>query len=71
MNIKEIASRLNKGDWEPLYVATEKQILFLIEKGKIDEDFYCRWDSYQEEMRYMLAEFENAMAKKVSLGEQA
>ena len=58
MNMKEIADRLNKGDWEPLYFATEKQILSLIDQGKIDEDFYCRWDSYQEEMRYMLAEFE-------------
>ena len=25
MNMKEIADRLNKGDWEPLYIATEKE----------------------------------------------
>lgn len=51
MNMKEIAARLNNDDWEPLYIATEKQIHTLIAAGKIDEDFYCYYEDYQEEMR--------------------
>ena len=35
MNIKEIATKLNNGDCEALYVATEEQIETLIEQGKI------------------------------------
>ena len=57
MNMKEIASKLNNGDWEPLYFATEKQIDTLIAQGKIDEAFYSRHQDYQEEMRCMMAEF--------------
>ena len=57
MNMKEIASRLNNGDWEPLYYATEKQIDTLIEQGRIEEDFYCRYQDYQEEVRCMMDEF--------------
>ena len=56
MNIKEIATKLNNGDWEPLYFATEKQIDTLIEQGKIDEDFYCRHQDYQEEVRCMMGD---------------
>tara|TARA_R100001377_G_C3140719_1_gene92574 strand:- start:258 stop:446 length:189 start_codon:yes stop_codon:yes gene_type:complete len=58
MNIKEIASKLNNGDWEPLYFATEKQIDTLIEAGKINEEFYSRHQDYQEEMRGMMAEMD-------------
>ena len=54
MNIKKIAAKLNNGDWEPLYFATEKQIDTLIEQGKIDEDFYTRHQEYQEEVRCMM-----------------
>jgi len=57
MNTKEITSRLNNGDWEPLYYATEKQIDTLIEQGRIEEDFYCRYQDYQEEVRCMMDEF--------------
>ena len=56
MNIKEIAAKLNNGDWEPLYFATEKQIDTLIEQGQIDEDFYCRHQDYQEEMGCMMGD---------------
>ena len=57
MNMKEMASRLNNGDWEPLYYATEQQISTLIEKGEIEEDFYSRHQDYQEEVRCMMDEF--------------
>ena len=56
MNIKEIAAKLNNGDWEPLYFATEKQIDTLIEQGKIDEDFYSYHQVCQEEMRCMIGD---------------
>jgi len=56
MNIKEIASRLNNGDWEPLYSATQKQIDTLINQGKIDEEFFTRHQDYQEEMRCMMGD---------------
>jgi len=56
MNIKEIASRLNNGDWEPLYSATQKQIDTLINQGKIDEEFFTRHQDYQEEVRCMMGD---------------
>jgi len=56
MNIKEIASRLNNGDWEPLYFATQKQIDTLINQGKIDEEFFTRHQDYQEEVRCMMGD---------------
>ena len=56
MNIKEIASRLNNGDWEPLYSATQKQIDTLINQGKIDEDFFTRHQDYQEEMSCVVSD---------------
>jgi len=56
MNIKEIASRLNNGDWEPLYSATQKQIDTLINQGKIDEEFFTRHQDYQEEVSCMMGD---------------
>ncbi len=57
MTLDEIATSLNAGNWEPLYTATEEQIMQLTAEGKIDEDFYSRHQDYQEEMRCMMAEF--------------
>tara|TARA_B100001094_G_C17711357_1_gene567501 strand:- start:301 stop:489 length:189 start_codon:yes stop_codon:yes gene_type:complete len=56
MNMKEITKKLNSGDWEPLYFATEKQIITLIDQNKIDGDFYSRYQVYQQEMSYLLDE---------------
>ena len=52
--LQSIATDLNNGDWDALYYATEEQIKSLIDSGRISEDFYSRYDDYQEEMRVMM-----------------
>ena len=55
--LKSIHADINAGNWDALYFATENQINTLIDKRGLDEDFYSRWDAYQEDMRVMQAEF--------------
>jgi len=57
VTLSAIESDLNTSNWNALYFATDCQINKLIESGKIDEDFFCRYQDYQEEMRVMMNEF--------------
>ncbi len=57
VTLSAIESDLNTGNWNALYFASEPQIDKLIESGKIDEDFSCRYQDYQEELRIMMSEF--------------
>jgi hypothetical protein len=56
ITLSMIESDLISGNCDALYFATEKQIVRLIDTGRIDEDFYSRWDQYQEDMRCMMSE---------------
>jgi HEPN domain-containing protein len=44
---------LNNDHWDALYFASEQQIQNLIQKGRIDEDFSSRHQTYQEELRVL------------------
>lgn len=58
MNLKQIKQQLNSNDWgDALYLATEEQIVKLIDRGEIDEDFHSRHQDAQEELRCMMSEF--------------
>lgn len=54
VTLDAIAADLNGGEWDALYYATEEQIVALIDAGRICEDFFSRYQEYQEEMRVMM-----------------
>lgn len=58
ITLEAIEYDLLGGDWDALYHAEETQIGQLIDEARIDEDFYSRWQDYQEEMRCLRAEAE-------------
>ena len=57
VTLKAIEADLKADWWDALYYASYDQISKLVNQGRIDGDFLPRHDNYQEEMRYMMAEF--------------
>lgn len=55
ITLQAILDDLSAGELDALYYATETQIMTLIDRGQISEDYFSRHQAHQEDMRYLMA----------------
>lgn len=56
VTLQALRDDLSAGVMDALYYASESQILTLIERGQISEDYHAHHQTYQEEMRCLMAD---------------
>jgi hypothetical protein len=55
ITLQAILDDLSAGEMDALYYASETQIMTLIEREQISEDYLSRHQAHQEDMRYLMA----------------
>lgn len=56
VTLQAVLDDLSAGAMDALYYASEAQIMLLIERDQISEDYLSRHQSYQEDMRCLMAD---------------